>query len=237
MAPMTERFRRKSPARTTPIRNWSGLYKSPRLAPNGSDPQNAATEAELTSNAAQAVNAGYHVVQKHLADGRRAAEQLRGLFKPGQSHASADLGGIIEKLIRQSSELLMLWFEVLEVMARSQSHNRAEQSNVGSADTSHTGVTTARPVNAIQVECSMPVEVILDLGQPLDGVPLRSLGLHALEEDRPPIRDVAFVATANGRRPTLRIRVPDGQPRGVYCGVVVDDSGEPAGTVRLRVRG
>lgn len=239
---MAERFRRQTPARSTPLRNWSGLYKPPNPASNTTDAdRRASAQAELSSTTGQAVNAAYRVVEKHLLAGRRAAEHFAGLYKPERSRTSPDLSAIVERLIRQSMDLIPLWFEMLDALAQTELNNSATEPaaarNSEEAKQKNTSSRNGESVNAVKIESTSPVEIVLDLRQPVDGVPLRVLGLCTVEEGKPPITGVAFEAPMNGGRPTLSIRIPNGQPPGVYSGVVVDHTGHPAGTLSLRLSG
>ena len=59
-----------------------------------------------------------------------------------------------------------------------------------------------------------------------------------MEPGKPPLTDVAFERAPHGDLVRLRIRVPDTQPVGIYAGAVVDrDTGEPCGTVSVRLTG
>jgi hypothetical protein len=61
-------------------------------------------------------------------------------------------------------------------------------------------------------------------------------GLHALEADKPALREISLAIEVSSNRPVMRIRVPENQPSGVYSGVILErESGQPRGTVILRI--
>jgi hypothetical protein len=78
--------------------------------------------------------------------------------------------------------------------------------------------------------------VTIDLAAHANAANFATSGLHAIEPDRPPLKDLACTIDSHSNRPVVRIRVPDSQPAGVYSGVIVDqDSGNPCGTITLRI--
>jgi hypothetical protein len=60
--------------------------------------------------------------------------------------------------------------------------------------------------------------------------------LRAVDPDKPKLSDVA-VAGGKGDEPVVvRIRVPAGQPAGVYNGLLIDEeTNRPAGTLSVRI--
>ncbi len=63
--------------------------------------------------------------------------------------------------------------------------------------------------------------------------------LRAVDPEKPRLTDVRFQRASGGEPARLRIRVPSGQPPGVYNGLIIDEqTSRPVGTrERPRRRG
>ena len=88
----------------------------------------------------------------------------------------------------------------------------------------------------IAVAAAQPVEVTLDLRPDATGLQLIVHALRAVDPQKARLSDVGFRPAADGQPPTLWITVPQGQPAGVYSGVIVDEqSSRPVGTLSVRI--
>jgi hypothetical protein len=95
----------------------------------------------------------------------------------------------------------------------------------------------ARPTRvAVSVSSPYPVQVTLDLRPDAGARRIVAQALRSPDGEKPRLSDVAVVAGGPDEPLTLRIRVPLGQPAGIYNGIVIEEeSGLPVGTVSLRV--
>src|SRR6185437_11439349 len=88
----------------------------------------------------------------------------------------------------------------------------------------------------VEVASPRPTEVSLDLRPRSLGLPLRVHDLRAPEPDKPRLEDVTVTADPDGERVRVRVRVPEGQPPGVYSGIILDErTSLPRGTLTVRV--
>jgi hypothetical protein len=89
----------------------------------------------------------------------------------------------------------------------------------------------------ISVSSPTPTEVALDLRPRAGDRPLAVQSLRSPEGSKPRLTDVEISGGGPDEPYVLRIRVPVGQPPGIYNGVVIEEeSGLPVGTVSLRVK-
>lgn len=237
-----ERFRRQDPDRTEPHRHWSNLYRSP----DSSDPRDPAGMPESGGGARQAeswsdvvsegVRLGYRVIEEQMKQGQRVAEQVSDSAY-GPTAMSGDLREATERMFRYAGDLAALWIEFVNsavangdvLRSLSTSWQAAASGAGGPFPTGQGAVPTSL---SVEVCSSRPVRVTLDLKPNMAGRSLATHGLRAPEVEKPPLTDVAFEPGPNGGLPRLRLRVPEGQPPGLYTGVVVDKhSGELLGTL------
>ena len=243
-----ERHRRKDPARTEPVRNWSTIYrpsdswdaaseKPPSPAPagqvhNGSPPEGVPYGVEV----------GYRVVEEHIRQGQAAAQQFNSRaasHEPGRKDAQAapeDVQQLLQRMFQSFSDLVPLWLELINTVASSRfSPSPLNQSQPGHPQA---GATPGDAASAVSVEvvCTRPTRVALQLQAPCDGRHLATHGLRSIDPAKPAIAEVAFVSDPARNGACLRINVPEDQPAGIYTGVVIDtNSGEPRGTLSVRV--
>jgi len=224
-----ERLRRDDPARTGPVRHWSNLYRrsdSWDLRDGGADAREGTGSASWSGVVAQGVDLGYRVIEEQIAQGRRVAEQL-GSRSYDASAMGDDFREINERMWRYYADLGALWMEYVGSLMWGFAPWRPEPSRSTPPN--------ARAPLAIDVACSRPTQVTLDLPAGSAHSALRCHPLRALEEGTPPLSDVVLERDA-AERLTLRVRVPDTHPAGVYVGAIVDrETGEPRGTLSVRV--
>lgn len=237
-----ERFRREDPERTEPHRHWSNLYRSSesfdaRDAPGAAESSDGAKQAESWSDVvSEGVRLGYRVIEEQMKQGQRVAEQISD---PGYGPAamSGDVREATERMIRYGGDLVALWIEFVN---STMANGDFIRSLGASWQAAARGVAVPFPADqgmaptSISVDvCSIrPVRVTLDLKPNAAGRALATHGLRAPEVEKPALTDVTFEAGPDGVLPRLRLRVPEGQPPGLYTGVVVDKrSGELLGTM------
>ena len=277
------RIRRKDPERSAPIRDWSNLFRAAAAQgaaagadnsatsgaqANGNSPDGAGSASAFAGNAAAhdavseearlGIETAYRVIDKHLQEGRRAAQARMGrdgrtgpggfaaaaAASPGAGIAQDSIQELVAQGIRFYSSLAPLWSGVLDSIASStvardgaRADGRAAAPRAP-ADMLRTAASGAAAPVIVEIASTRMTRITVDLAPNPGAGTLAINGLHALEAEKPPLKDIAFTIEAGSNRAVVRLRVPDGQPAGTYCGVIVDkDSGEPRGTITLRVDG
>lgn len=233
-----ERLRREDPERTEPFRDWSNLYRPADSWPFRDPPEapEAKEDESWSDVATEGVRLGYQVIEEQIRQGQRVAEQLSDA-----SYGPAAMGGDVretaERVIRYSADLVALWFDFLNSTMANGDVLRAFAASwqapaSGSPATPPAGAGANTTPVSIEICSSRPVRVTLDLKTSAAGRPLATHGLRALEAEKPALTEVTFEPGPDGGLPSLRLRVPEGQPPGLYSGVVVDRrSGELLGTL------
>jgi hypothetical protein len=88
----------------------------------------------------------------------------------------------------------------------------------------------------IEVVSARPAEVALELGPGLNGAALVVHALRAVDPEKPRLDDVTLRSDSAEGPLTLRIRVPDGHPAGVYNGLIIEEAtSRPVGTLSVRL--
>jgi len=201
------------------------------------------------------IESAYRVVDEHLQEGRRAAQAhssgtattAPGAFatpptgSPGAALAAESIQEMIAQGIRFYSSLAPLWASIVNAIASSANASNPAQAGMPVAaplsppPLARGGVITATSPVTIELASTRMTRVTVDFFPHVKATGLTTSGLHAIEADRPPLKDITFAIDSHSR-PVVRIRVPDHQPAGLYNGVIVDtDSGEPRGTITLRI--
>jgi hypothetical protein len=86
------------------------------------------------------------------------------------------------------------------------------------------------------VVSARPAEVALELRPDVNGDALVVHALRAVDPEKPRVEAVTLSREGNDGPLTLRIRIPDGHPAGVYNGLVIETStSRPVGTVSVRL--
>jgi len=234
-----KRLRRETPARTAPLRNFSNLYNqsdsnlglnnprqpSAETAPDGAGQGPVAKGAEIA----------YQVIEKYISEGRKTAEHFSK--QPYNMRNAADsLQELLDRTLRFQSEMLPLWIDAIASLVRGVPSAAPDvRGGVGNPPAD------GRPLNGttavtLELAASRPVQVSLELRQDSENFPLVTLGLHAVDPEKPSLTDVNFVSGQKGICGKLRIIIPDGQPAGIYSGVIVNrETGEPLGTLSVSV--
>lgn len=239
------RLHREDPARTEPIRDWSTLYRqsnswNSRDASANPKSGDEATRGGLCSDTvAQGVKLGYRVIEEYMRQGQRIAQQINNRSY-GLGTMGNDIREISEQMLRYYSDLVSLWLDLMGSIAGNPDLIRnlfglwqpQSEPSVNAAPAN--GATTV----SIEVVSARPAQVTLDLRPQSEGLPLATHGLRALDPEKPPLTDITFEPGADNGPVSLRIRVPEGQPPGLYTGVVIDrDTGQPRGTLSVRIAG
>lgn len=248
-----QRLRRDDPERTSPIRHWSKLYRqddswgshasSANAPPTQATPPNSATNDAVS----QGVKIGYQVIEEHIRQGQRIAQQFNSRsYNLGS--VGNDVRELTERLVRDSTNLLSLWFNLMTSLAnnvdlskqfsRTASHPSPPASNGISPQKASPSEEPTSQGTAVSIEllASCPTQVTLNLSPKAERLFLATPGLHAMTADKPPLTDLTFIPALENNPASLRIRVPNQQPPDLYTGVLVDrNTGLPQGAVSVRV--
>lgn len=255
-----DRFRREHPARSGPNRNFKLLYESPaqsnRAPHSNSDPKAAPNGREREDAYSGGVGLAYQVIDQYIAAGRNAAEQFNRQFY------NLDAGGdelqpLIERLLRFQSEIAPIWLDMIANLVRidpraaatasPNSYGGMQAQDRAGAVPNSTRKTADHPsssnaVNApvlftLEISSRRPVEVSVRLELGAERTAVVCAGLLSPGPGKPPITDVKIIEERDGR-PKIHVAIPPDQPPGVYSGVVVERrSGNPCGTLSVRVSG
>jgi len=237
----TTRRKRPSLDRTQPVRSWTATLGSPGGAPPApvEGPRaDAKPRPRLEDAVSRSVELGYKVVDEYIQQGQRAAQRLSEgkLTAEVLSSEVNDLGG---RIARYASDFFGAWVELLELAAVGSAARQGETTINGSPSPEPEPPPARRPAAGglrVEVQASRPVEVSLDLRSERVTGAIRAHDLRSAEPGKPRLTDVTVRADGNRRAPVLRIGVPDGQPDGVYEGLLIDDAtNRPVGSVRVLV--
>ena len=221
---------------------------------NGSAPAATSSPPDPVSEEAQrGIEDAYRVIDEHLQEGRRAAQARPAATRPGAPGAdqsvpagAAGAGAAppnFEEMVAQGlrlyTSLAPLWTTLLNsvantAVARDQSADGLSVAPLAPAPIPRN---TAAPV-IVEIASLRRARVTVDLPQQADTLNLAVGGLLSIEAGKPPLREITLGIEAGSNRTVVSIRVPDDQPAGMYSGVIVDrDSGQPRGTITLRIDG
>jgi hypothetical protein len=228
----------------------AGAANGPASASNPAEPGSVNEEAQI------AIENAYRVVDEHLQEGRRAAQSRRddaarmsapGAF-PAASVNAAGIGLTVENIqamvaegLRFYSTLAPLWTTLFNSIATAATAASAPDTGLAAASLARPpmpGNTTTMAAEPIIVELASNrmTRVTIDLVPHVNPTKLATSGLHSIVPDCPSIKELTFIVDSHSNRPVVRIRVPEDQPVGSYNGVIVDaDSGDPRGTIALRI--
>ena len=236
-----KRLRRKDPPRTAPLRDFSTLYRRPdrpktgAAAANSPPPRETPTAALNKGPLAEGVELAYQVIEKHIVDGRRTAEQLNK-HSYGTRVGTDSVQDLLERMIRFQSEILPLWVEALGTIVKIDPSENGHSAVRGAAAASNGASNKGQTAVSIELRSKRPVEVSLELGDHTHGLRLITRGLHSVDSRKAPLTDIRFRPNPAKGCSTLRIRIPDKQPIGTYSGIIVDrETGDPRGTLSVRV--
>jgi hypothetical protein len=234
-----DRLRREDPARTAPIRNWSTLYRrsdSWDLRGPSEKPKSAGDAdggGSLNDVVSHGVELGYRVIEEQIRQGQRVAERINSRsYDPGA--VGSDVREVADRVWRYYTDLGALWVDFLGSLAGDADLVRrlfgAWQPRAAPSNPAPTNGATAI---SIEVSSTRPARVTIDLRPHSDRMPLACQELRALDAGKPPLTAVGFEPNPDGSL-SLRIRVPETHPPGVYVGAVIDrDTGQPRGTLSV----
>jgi hypothetical protein len=200
---------------------------------------------------------GYRVIEEYLRQGQ---DMARTMWNP-YAQAQAPEGGMPQPMVamlRSFSEFASLW---MDLMGRAGPLGSARPPDFtppsGSAGpfsvnepepeprpppapvtvAPEAPATVAGPLGlTLDLESRRRVEVSVDLRPRSAGLALRVHDLRALEADKPRLTGITVEGSPGEERVTLRLRIPEEHPPGVYSGIILDEhTSLPRGTLTVRL--
>ncbi len=259
----SERLHRTDAERTAPLRDASTYLRDPPsddADPHAPDSPEAAV--------AHGVRQGYKVIEEQILQGKLLAQRLGkasgglgglGGFGGAGATASAEVNGLVERVLGLYKDVGKLCVEAVETAARNPSLRSGFagfpgfggfSGSSGASGTASASPDAAQPASrgaaaeptavtrfTVEVASRRRAQVTLDLRRTASAFVPRVHALHAADPSIPPLTTVSFEHDAALGEPMLRVEVPDTQPAALYTGVVVDSaSNEPRGSVTVRLQ-
>ena len=216
-----QRLRREDPERTVPLRNFSSMFRPDGKLRGG----NATPAANAPDDISNAVRMGYSVIEEQIRQGQRAAQQLAGQAS-GMGTAKSSVTDIASRLLRYSTDLAALHFDLMGVLLQPTGANAAP-GNVAAGEGSRV---------VIEIQSQRKNTVTLDLWPGKSTVQLIVPALHSAEADKSPLTDISFVAGTEEQPARMCIVIPDSQMAGVYSGLILDAaSSQASGTLSIKL--
>lgn len=252
----SSRRQRPVPERTQPLRSWSTLFSVPSAEGTAAEADGGAAETAprgegMSDVVSRSVDLGYRVIDEYIRQGQKAAQRLNDRSYGTQAMAS-DLQDLGMRMTQYASDFAGVWLEFMQLAAKNGGpipaaaaeppvqppDGVATNPSPSAPETpAHTDAPVADTARVrIEVVATQPTEVSLDIRPSAAKRPLLVHALRAVDPDKPRLTEVSFETGADDEPPRLRIRVPAGQPAGVYSGLIIDEqTSRPAGTVSVRI--
>ena len=233
-----KRLHRADPARTAPVRNFSKLYRSNSVNESGpaktAQPDAPRDAADITPPA-EGVELAYSVIDKHIAEGRRAAEGFSNQAYTTRV-PSDNLQVLVERMLRFQSEMIPLWIETLATLVKVDPSRNGHAPGTAARPQSNGGPNGETMAVSIEVVSLRPVQVSVELRPNSESQSLVALGLSSVDQRMPMLKDISLGPDEVAGRVKLRLRIPESQPPGTYSGVIVNrETGETRGTLSVRI--
>ncbi len=235
------RITRPPLGRTRPVRAFRTLF-DPAAKPGAR--RSGRDESKAKETIARAVDAAYRVVEEHIREGRdyarsrgeEDAEAPAGGAGPSLRPAwlsAAGLGSAVGEIVRlffggrpAPGAIRVPGFDVAEEASASRTTGLSTASERDSDDPSAAIV--------VDVQSAQPTQIALKLDRrpPTESVTLQALRRQGGVGKRLPRATLERDPAANVL--TVRVRVPRGQPPGVYSGLIVDGTtNTPCGSLSI----
>jgi hypothetical protein len=258
-----KRQRRDDPDRETPdrrasehIRRNAGSQKGGKRGDRDSKPRISKTVEQAISGMVQQSSA---FIEEQIRAGQQAAERLRdGIANSKQ--LNADINTLVENLVATTKDVGATWLDLISIIIRAIGTQQPHGGGGGS--TPHTppgpgimvtrsgtsgGATTLSSITPADntvvgvpprnvVKGAHVTSVVLDLRPPsLRFVPVVP---QLMAADLRRSFSAQFALSSDSSSLVLTVTVPDGQPRGIYTGAIVDSrTNEAGGTLSVTVAG
>jgi len=253
--------------RREPIRNWETLFGPPAGGAAAPDAEGRAASPKADNPIARGVELGYRVMDEYVQQGQRAAG-LRGGSPGAVEASGTGLPQLTERMFQYASDFASVWMEAMGVMMRRgaagegrpaegadggapgptidpprerrpEPRNGPASSGDGAPPTANgTSRASAAISVAVEVTSRRPVRAVVDLRPgPIEG-PLVVSELRARDPRRARLKGVTLEVAPDGKRLTIRLKVPTQHPPGEYVGAVVDGpTAVTRGTLTVTVGG
>jgi hypothetical protein len=198
---------------------------------------------------------GYRVIEEYLRQGQDMARTMWNPYAQAQAPEGAMPQPMVA-MLRSFSEFASLW---MDLMGRAGPLGSARPPDFtppsGSAGPFSVNepepmsppapVTVAPEAPAavagppgltLDIASRQRVEVSVDLRPRSAGLALRVHDLRAIEADKPRLTGITLEGSPAEERVTLRLRIPEEHPPGVYSGIILDEQTSlPRGTLTVRL--
>jgi hypothetical protein len=242
----TTRRRRRDPARMRPIRSGADIAAASGSA---ASPTPIGPDETISEVVAQAVHTGYDVIAKNIKQGRVAAEKFRD-GKYNIRDVPGDVGTASLNVLELARQLSQATFDIcerlLKELAASPSTDRTTPPPVfrPSPIAPRTPAPKPAPAEGLKVTCrfkgaagAVAGPAMLTRPQtPTAPEDIFSTPLSSPVVGTNPISDVAFSVDASVEGLVAKITVPEGQPAGVYSGIVyAKGAAGPLGILTIQI--
>ena len=213
----------------------------------------AAQAATVSDEARAGIETAYRVINEHLQEGRLAAQTQSGRVAGAGTgaFATSDPAGVgivadsIQEMLAQGIRLYSsfgpLWAGLVNSIANSAVVRDTAAGGISAAPLApapmpRSAIAMSPTPIIVEIASTRMTRITVDLAPHANAPNLAIGGLHAIEPEKPPLKEIALTIEPASNRTVVRIRVPESHPAGVYAGVIVDrESGEPRGTMTLRI--
>lgn len=262
---MTESKRRTRPiaSRTEPHRSWaqnlgasspeSGGAGRSQAEPGHAEPEPPPRAAPPGAHANgdpayKSVSDAYRLIDDYLRQGQRFAENIWLPFQ-GAAGRNQEAFNAPGRLLRAMSDMTSAWLELMQQSTGGTERGR-QWAPVGTAGPfaatsrpterqapaprTEAAASPGNPRLRVVVQSQGRVEVNVELHGQYDSAKLVATELRSLRVGADPVRDITVDLTEGA----LNIVVPDGQPSGIYNGLLLERTSQrPCGTISLSIAG
>jgi len=240
------RKKRPTPERTSPRRSWFSDAAAPAEpdAPGDARAESAEHAPDARETSYRAINNAYQLIDEYMRQGQKMAENLWVPLGGGESGAAAAFNAP-ERLMRAMGDMTMAWMEVMQQVtlgAQSAQPGKAKAAPFSAGrgvprnpnQTTKPGAREAPAGLTVNVSSAGRVEVSVQLNDFSDIANLVPTPLRPFQGDASAIADVRL--EVREAEAVMHVVVPDGQPPGVYNGLLLTrDTQRPKGTINLVV--
>jgi hypothetical protein len=244
-----DRIKRPKLERTRAIRSWSSQGNGDTGERSGPLPRTGSTNDVVS----RSVEVGYRVIDEYIRQGQTIARRFNDrTWAPAAM--TNDMQELTSRMAQYTAELTTLWAEAMQTLAGGPGrwptapHDGVAQS-VPPASAKGEPPTTSKVESPpspsqtpeltrvrVAVTSPYPTEVSVDLRPYPAGRRILVQSLRDADPGKPRLSDVSIDDPGGGEPVTFRVRVPEGQPAGVYNALIIDEeSNRPFGTVSLRI--
>ncbi|HLW70467.1 MAG TPA: hypothetical protein VKS22_07575 [Candidatus Binataceae bacterium] len=187
--------------------------------------------------AADGARLGYAVIEKHIRQARAIAAQYEKDRTGKKSMPrNEDVTQMLARIFRSLSDLTPVVGELFNNLGAQNFTQILGAMNPTGAIANSNGFVPAAARVVIGVSSKRYAAVSCELRAAAERLRLMTRGLEGGNGRVRAVTAVTFAPAKGGKPARLQIRIPDEQPAGVYCGLLVERvSGEPQGVVSVRI--